>query len=72
MSALTNIVGTFLGALYQTVFLMDSQRPVVNPLPEGSAVGMELRRYVVISWFSGEDSCFVVIGGRRRLRWMEV
>jgi len=44
ISALTNIVGTTLGALFQTLFLSDSQRPIVNPAPEGSAEGMELRR----------------------------
>jgi len=46
LAALTNIVGTSLGALFQTLFLMDSQRPIVNPAPEGSAEGMELKRKV--------------------------
>lgn len=57
IAALTNILGTFLGALFQTLFLMDSSRPVVNPAPEGSVEGREIaRRATVMEKEGGEGA----------------
>jgi glycerol uptake facilitator-like aquaporin len=44
LAALTNIPATILGVLTQTLLFMDSNRPVVNPAPEGSAEMMSIRR----------------------------